>query len=303
LPATEQGFFTKAKYAGQYPLSKLVTYTNREGRLEATFHLPAELMKGTGDGTPLLLALEGSPHVWTLHRRKSGTLDEAMSLVTLTCYAPDEVSWPLNRFALSSDGFSVSVTGAQMFGRPGAYQNVTLSQTGRSVNVTSRLESERFLPRRVEVADLASLPSRAPNVLELYLMPVLRRLGPARPASDIYRAFDQIPADDAASARVVTLLGKLESGNPGVREAAVRALREIGRPAILACLRLDPGALTPEQANRLSAFYAGEGWVHVEDIDAARRDVPFLSACLEDEDPRVRLAAANTLATLRAVGR
>jgi hypothetical protein len=300
LPAAEQAYFAKATYAGQYPLSRLVSFTTREGRLVAAFDFPDAVARQFTGVAPLMLAVEGSPHLWALHRGKSGTLDEGLSRVTLTCYAPSE-TWPFNRFSLSSDGQGVWISAAQMFGKPAWQQSLSLVQTTRDLQLAWRLEAERYQAKRVEGPDLAALSARAPSVMETYLMPVLRRLGPARPACDIYRVFDQIPADREVVRRVRPLLGRLESGDPSVRDAAARSLKEMGRPAVLACLRIDPATLSPEQWNRLNAFFAADGWVRVTDVAAARCDVGFLTACLEDEDERVRTAAANTLAALKAV--
>jgi HEAT repeat protein len=111
--------------------------------------------------------------------------------------------------------------------------------------------------------------------------------------------FDRIPADPAVAQQVVPLIAKLDSDDSKVRDAAVASLKALGRAAVHACLRLDEAVLSPEQRNRLSAFYASEGWLHVPDIEAARRAPYFLSACLEDQDPAVRTAATNLLAALR----
>jgi len=97
----------------------------------------------------------------------------------------------------------------------------------------------------------------------------------------------------------VPLIARLDAEDSKVRDAAAASLKALGRAAVHACLRLDEAVLSPEQRNRLIAFYASEGWVHVPDIEAARRDSAFLSGCLEDQDPAVRTAATNLLAALR----
>jgi hypothetical protein len=268
--------------------------------LFATFHLPGELTKQFADPTPVLVTLDGSPHLWSLHRRKSGTLDQGLSLVTLTCYAPDE-SWPFNRFSLAADGIggNVMIAASQMFGTPFNQQTLTINQNDVSVRLTWRLEVDGWKSRRLELSNLAELPTRSPTLLQGYVMPVLRRLGPGRPAVDVYRVFDQIPADPKVVRAVLPLIAKLDSDDSTTRDAAMTALKAMGRPAILACMRLDPAMLSPEQKNRLSAFYAAEGWLHVPEIEAARADADFLTSCLEDQDEAVRTAASNMLAGLR----
>jgi HEAT repeat protein len=136
--------------------------------------------------------------------------------------------------------------------------------------------------------------------MDRYLVPVLRRLGAARPASDVYRVFDQIPADPKVSDAIAPLVAKLDSDDGAVRDAAAAALKRMGRPATIACLRLDPATLSPEQKNRLAAIHASEGWLHLVDLEAARADEAFLASCTEDEDEAVRTAASNQLAAVRA---
>jgi hypothetical protein len=297
LPPVEQNLVGKAVYAGHFKLSQLVAFSNQDGRLFATFHLPEELTRQFRDPASLLISLEGSPHAWVVYRRKAGTLDTGLSLVTLTCYAPDEL-WPFNRYSVSSDGTSVMVAAAQMFGQPRAQPYLTLSQGERTVRVAFRLEADKYVPRTVDAVDLNQLSSRVPNLVDRYLGPVFRRIGAGMAASDVYRVFDQIPADAGVTREVWGLVKKLDSDDSVVRDAALRALKEQGRPAILACLRLDAGVLSPEQKSRLEAFYASNGWIHVGDVEGARKDANFLAACQEDEDQAVREAAGHMLAAL-----
>jgi hypothetical protein len=300
LPPLEKGFLSKSAYAGHYSLDRLVTFTTRDNRLVATFHLPRELVEQFRDPAPLLISLEGSDHIWSVHRRQSGTLDTGLSLTVLTCYAPDE-TWPFNRFSLSSDGLSCMVAAAQMYGHPNVQQNLSMSQGERSLHLFWRLQADQWKAQSADLASLNQLPTRAAGLMNDYLLPVLQRLGPARPASDVYRVFDQIPADPKVVAKIRPILAQLDANDSRQRDAAAVELISMGRQAVLACMRLDPAELSPEQQNRLTSMYRGEGWVHVADVEAARRDPVFLSSCLEDQDPAVRLAARNLLAAIRAV--
>jgi hypothetical protein len=297
LPPVDHDFLAKAKYAGHYSLDRLVSYSSTDGRPMATFHLPVELVRQFEGSAPLLVSLEGSPHVWSLHRRKGGTLDPGLSLVTLTCYAPDE-GGPFNRFSVGSDGHSLMVSGAQMFGHPAVQQRIWMNQGEGLLHVAWRLAAEQWATKNVDLNGLSQLSVRAAGPIEEYLLPVLQRLGPALPASDVYRVFDRIAADPAMTRRIMPLIAKLDSEDAAVRDGAVASLKGLGRAAVHACLRLDEAVLSPEQRNRLAAFYASEGWVHVPDVEAARRDPVFLTACKEDEDPAVRAAAASLLTAL-----
>lgn len=301
LDVGDQETLAKAKYAGQHSLSSLVTYSNHQGRLVATFHLPPGLLKQFADPAPLIVSVEASPHVWTVSRSKSGTLDEGLSLIKLTCYAPDETV-PFNRYSLASDGDRVLVSGSQMFGHPATQQSLLMNQGERGMHLAWRLAAERFAPKSLNVTELSDIQTRVPNLQDRYLMPIFRRLGPGRPASDVYRVFDQIPADPKVTKQIMPLLMKLDADDSMVRDAAAAALKKAGAPAILSCMRMDRSLLTPEQNGRIDAFCATDGWVHLTDIEAARHDGEFLKACLEDEDPAVRSAAANQLAALRTAG-
>jgi hypothetical protein len=298
LAPADQETLSKVKYAGHYKLGQLVTYSNRDGRFVAAFHLPAELVNQFTDPAPLIISIEASPHLWTLSRRKAGTLDEGLSMITLTCYAPEDKG-PFNRYAVSSDGQNVMVSGVQMYGHPATQQVFSMNQGERVLHLAWRLADDRMMSKKLDVADLPQIPVRVPGLQERYLMPILRRLGPGRPAVDVYRVFDQIPPDSKVVEQIQPLLSKIDSDESADRDTAAAAIKAMGAPALLACMRLDRSTLSPEQKNRIDAFCASDGWVHLSDFEAARRDVDFLAACLDDENPAVRSAAANLLAALQ----
>jgi len=133
----------------------------------------------------------------------------------------------------------------------------------------------------------------------MYLTRVFRQLGPGVAASDVYRVFEQIPADPKVARQVIPLVARLAASDAAERDAALAALRAMGRPAVLATMRIPASELSPEQAERLASFHASDGWCHIPDIEAARHDEHFLTACLQDEDPAVRAAAESSLAALR----
>jgi hypothetical protein len=304
LPPVEQETLAKAAYGGHYALDQLVGFSNWGGRLYATFRLPPELVRRFRDPAPLLVSLEGSRDVWSLERRKSGTLDPGLSLVTLTCYAAVLADrWRLMRYAISSDGAVMRVSTSELTGGAAGGEAVTLIQGERSLSVAWRFAADRFVLHEARFDDLAQVEARAPaDVMARHLLPALRRLGPARPGSDVYRVFDQIPADPRAARQVRPVLARLDADDPATRDAASRRLRAMGRAATLACLRMDSRSLSPEQRTRLAAHYDADGWVHVSDVEAARHDPVFLTACLADEDPAVRTAAANLLAAVQVGG-
>src|SRR5205085_10709972 len=93
----------------------------------------------------------------------------------------------------------------------------------------SGIENGRF--RQILTAnapDLFRLRDEHPLEVTRHLAPVLRKLtgrSLLRPgAGDVYRAFPDIPADPAMTARIVALLPMLMSDNPVQRDAATQAL-------------------------------------------------------------------------------
>jgi hypothetical protein len=302
LPQAERDFLAGAPYAGVWPQSRIVSFSTSGGggRLLADFHLPDQLLKQFADPKPLILRLEGSTHLWALHRRKAGTLDPGMSYVGLTCWAMTDTG-PFQRFTVASDGNSVTVSAQELVGHPLWQSSFQLAQGERSLVVSYRLAADKFQPRRIELPNWSHLPMRFPDLYERVVVPILRRLGGAgRAGADVYRVFDRISADPLVTRDVLRLIARLDADDVAERDATLRELRRMGRPATLATLRLDRAILSPEQTSRLSSLWADEGWAQVGDIEAARKDEPFLESCLEDEDAVVRDAAVNTLATIRA---
>jgi hypothetical protein len=188
----------------------------------------------------------------------------------------------------------------ELVGHPLWLQHIQLTQTERAFFVTTRLAADKYQAKRLELAEFDQLPLRAPELFGHHVVPVLRRLGPARAGADVYRVFDKIPADPAAIRQIAPVIARLDAEDPRDRDAAQRELRTMGRAAMLAAMRLDPSLLTPEQNSRLVSLRLGDGWARLTDVKSAAKDEAFLMSCLEDEDPAVRTAAANTLAVLRA---
>lgn len=148
----------------------------------------------------------------------------------------------------------------------------------------------------------------APDLLQLwndhqrecrtFLVPLLRTIAPRenvlRPrAGDVYRAFDAIPADAEVTRQVRAILPELEAESPAAREAASAKIDALGPAGVLAILRMDRGDCTPEQTARLGAIVQRHSTLR--DPAGWRRDIYFLTDCLEDADPAVRRAALDAV--------
>ena len=153
-------------------------------------------------------------------------------------------------------------------------------------------------PLVLEANDIQQLRHDHPAEVRTYLDAMLGEIGggsnPLRPqAGDVYRAFDNIPADSATLEQVTRLLEDLDALEPATREAASRRLERLGRAGVLAAARINRTDLSAEQALRLDAFIARN--ITIADAASARDDPLFLLDCLEDEDRAVRSAALEQL--------
>ena len=146
---------------------------------------------------------------------------------------------------------------------------VTLSAIG-GILYTSRRPDYRLLVAGLTLPDAA----KAREQLEEAKIDVQLRDGGNSiyvPAADVYRVFDQIPADPEAARRIQPLIGLLDSDDAAQRDQAQKKIVESGRAGVLACLRLDSSVLSPEQKSRLDSIYRSEGWMGAGDIEQARR--------------------------------
>lgn len=140
-----------------------------------------------------------------------------------------------------------------------------------------------------------------PIVVRQFLDPVLTELSGnhlLRPrAGDVYRVFTEIDATPEEIARVRQILPALNARDRDVRDAASAALDRLGPPAVLALLRMDRNAFSPEQSVRVDDFLARNSLGRI-DPRAARGDLPFLRYAVEDQDKRVRDAARDQMQQL-----
>ena len=116
-------------------------------------------------------------------------------------------------------------------------------------------------------------------------------------AADVYRVFKQIQPRPEIQQKLLEIILAMDAAGPAERESASRRLEALGNPGILAALRLDRSALSPESRNRIAAAIKAQtrSTLSTEDL---REDPVFLISCLEFDDSGVRELALAALRSL-----
>ena len=154
----------------------------------------------------------------------------------------------------------------------------------------------------LQASTLHDLRAQGPRQFRQYVIPLLKSVCGRDPfmaaPADVYRTFDQIPADPQVIQQIRRVLPALDSPLPMEREEGSRQLLPLGGQGVLAALRMDRTPLSPEQSGRLDAFIARYEDRRFSTAQEARSDASFLIDCLEFDDPAVRTLAAGELARL-----
>lgn len=170
--------------------------------------------------------------------------------------------------------------------------------------VRGRLVAAPPMAVSLKAASLIELCEDHPAEVRRILRPLLAAIAdghdPLCPrGGDIYRAFEQIPADPQVSAQLPAIVKAFDALDPAVRESASAELEALGRAGVLAAVRFDRTDLSPEQRSRLDNFVAGHTLRRsdgrLRDADDLRRNKNFLVDCLADDEPAVRAAALAAL--------
>jgi hypothetical protein len=181
---------------------------------------------------------------------------------------------------------------------------LSYAQSNGMVMLTAmRIENGRYRQLlRLDAPSLLRLQSEHPEEVREYLKPMLKRwtnqdlLSPG--ATDVYIVFGELPPPSDAAGKLAALLPALDSELFSERDAASKELAKLGRPGIQAALRLDHGALSFEQNDRIDAFIDRQRHRLIDDPQSFRHDESFLMDCLTDEDPAIRAAAKMELEKL-----
>ena len=149
---------------------------------------------------------------------------------------------------------------------------------------------------------LFQLRAEHPEDFRTYVLPMLGKFSDlsflAPGPSDVYGAFQEIPADEKVTGEIEQLIPKLDADDPADRDAASAKLDQLGSAGVLAALRMDMSDLTAEQKERLRLFIAQHRRRSGINVTALLHDPAFLIDCLEFPDAAVRAAAKADLERL-----
>jgi hypothetical protein len=149
----------------------------------------------------------------------------------------------------------------------------------------------------------AALRQRNGREVEQFLRPLFTSMGQeAVFVPDPLVAFQVFAGrwgpDPDSRAQVEALVPALGTGGFRDRERATTQLRQMGRPAVLALLRLDRSKLSAEQCLRADSVLRPFMSLPAVEVERLRQDRGFLIDCLYGDDPSVRAAAWDRLREL-----
>lgn len=284
----------------EYDIGQLGRFGIEAGSLKVELTPPAELKQPS----PVGFTLRGSRARWSFcltRETPDGAVDEPV--MALSYEDPG---------ASSQDGQS---TGTLFWGKDYLAVSAVVRLDGKPIAVIYRAQAD-LRNVRLEVSaktneqiteslvdeyadSLQDLANAHAHEVGLYLAPILKKLTRQNllglGATDVYTVFNSLAPDPAVVEQLRRLLPALDSMSVRERDAASVQLANLGRAGVLAALRCDGAALSPEQRSRLTRFIESHRRRFYVSPELSRRDTEFLLACLEDDDPAVRQAAKQAL--------
>lgn len=297
----EDGRALSGEPVGTFDISRVIHFDMEEGWLTAEPAVPAELMTGA----ELPIRIRGSRAAWSVRSSPSGTpTDERF--IEISYKDPGQ---PLDEGNCSASvqcrcGYT-SISGTHRLNGETVYVLYRAWRDADTVQVEAYVQEGGELTRTLLNARGATLQEvwcEHPSETNRYLGPVLRKisrrnlLGPG--AADVYAAFAALRPQPHAAEALMALLPKLDAPQPSIRLAASAKLAKMGRQGVLAAMRLDDLALSPEQQARINGFVASHRRRNMETPAQMQRDAAFLTECLDDEELEVRQAAKDGLQAL-----
>ena len=304
-PLREENAMLKARSVGEHDLFDLIRYTWTDGWLDVQFLLPAHWAGPEAVKTDI----KGSSAtwIWKISAHRDGgdarSLSERVVELQYRDAGNENTDGHTRATLYSHDGYLMISGRLRQAG-----ENIVVfyrGRTGGQAELEAYVQEDCALTRTLLTARGASLERMAaahPEEVERYFAPLLRKisrtnlLGPG--AADVYSVFPDIRADDGIVSRIEQLLPGLDSPDVSERERATRELALLGRQAVLAAMRWDRTALSPEQAGRLQQIVESHRRRRAQSVESAHSDLTLLTECLADDDLAVRAAAKEAIETL-----
>jgi hypothetical protein len=222
--------------------------------------------------------------------------NSTFAVKTVIWTAPQTVAGELSTISFSllpQDRFAFSVS----YGARSDRKYATLTQGMPNLRLLVSKPAAAGVQRDVlQAANIFALRDQHPAEVKVYVSDPLAKVT-GRPVIvpgivEAYRRLKAIEPDSAVTAKLQAILEKMESRLPEDRAAAKKELGELGNAGVLALVRMDSAALTPEQAGKVNEFLAGQDHGAAY---AGRKDEFLLIDFLEMDDPAIRAAAQKIL--------
>jgi hypothetical protein len=282
-------YINTLQLAGKFKLSDLMKFSLVDGQFKMEWTNAVNTVN-----QQVRLQIEGSNATWVISQSTIGVQRN----VNLVRYDFDRADGP---WSISANLHPSALNIHSQWGPKSEVYNVSFSQSANQVMLSAVAMVQGRHQQRFQGsgANITELQTRNPEEVRMYLSPLLRDLcgvdllrpGPA----DLYRVFEQLPADPQVSRQVAQILPKLESASFAEREAASAQLLALGRGGLLAVMRVDPATLSAEQRARLADLVAQASRRTLSSPAAMKRDVNFLLEAMEDEEAPVRVVAKAAL--------
>ena len=173
-----------------------------------------------------------------------------------------------------------------------------------SVQMLSGDQSVDAKQKTYAAADFAHLRRNFPLETQVYLAPVLRDLKCeaellAPDARVAYQVFvEESSSDPALVARVNAAIDKFDAENFRERDAAAKALREIGQPAAIVLMHADRKGWSTDKSSGVDSFLQEYQQLQNAQARDFGSNAAFLLDCLYSSDVQIRKFAAKRLEKL-----
>jgi hypothetical protein len=148
--------------------------------------------------------------------------------------------------------------------------------------------------------DFTTLRRKHPREVDQHLRPMMRELKleslfTVDPMIAWQVFNDEWKDNQSVAKQIKALLPQLELDGYPQRQAASKAIRDLGPDAALVIYRMDRAGLSPEQNSQLDVLLSAHSFLSRREATRLLTDVDFLLDCMYSDDSQVRASAARHL--------